>query len=280
MSATPVQEKKITPTIAKQYLARNTRNRNINRTVVKHYADMMKSGKWHIDADTPIKIGTDNSLLDGQHRLMAIVDSNTTQTMSIRTGCDPHAQQYMDRGRKRSLADDLHIQGYKYNTILSSALSLIWRYLETGKVASRTESIDLDTATFLLETFPDLPDWAAYVCSRVGLARKQNGDSPLVQSEALFIYFLVQQTDYADLANEFLDAMLFGVAQEDHPCNAFKREIVREKRTGKSRTLDRGYLFGLAFSAWNKFVKNETVKYLRPPKEVPSLMGYNSPLSI
>jgi hypothetical protein len=274
-----MQEKKVTPSEAKRLLDRNVNNRPINATIVKHYADMMKRGKWHVDADTPIKIAVDNTLLDGQHRLMAVVESNTTQAMTFRTNCDKHSQQYMDRGRKRSLSDDLHIQGYKYNSVLSSSLSLIWRYLEEGKVNHRTQSIDLDTATFLLTTFPELSDWVAYVSTRVQQCRKQNGDSSMVQSEAMFMYFLIKHTEYADLADEFLDAMLFGVGDEQNPCNAFKREIVREKRQGKSRTLNRQYLFGLAFTAWNKYVKNESVKYLRPPKEAPALMGFENPLS-
>ena len=66
----------VTPEIAKRWLEQNRGNRSINQKQVDTIAKDILAG----DFDTThqgIAIATDGTLLDGQHRLLAIVKANT-----------------------------------------------------------------------------------------------------------------------------------------------------------------------------------------------------------
>lgn len=110
----------VTPELAERWLKRNLKNRNVRPQTVARYARDMKAGKWHLDG-TPIKFSADRVLLDGQHRLAAIIESGATITTAVVVGIDPTAQAVMDTGRARTAADMLAINGEKNTTTLAAA---------------------------------------------------------------------------------------------------------------------------------------------------------------
>lgn len=69
----PVVE--ITPELARQLLSNNKINRKIKPTIVERYAEQMEAGEWKFTGDT-IKVDGEGMLLDGQHRLLAIIKCN------------------------------------------------------------------------------------------------------------------------------------------------------------------------------------------------------------
>ena len=71
-----ITKKLITPSIAKGLLESNTKNRGINELVVSRYANDILKGNWKEDTGEAIKISKMNIILDGQHRLCAIVKAN------------------------------------------------------------------------------------------------------------------------------------------------------------------------------------------------------------
>lgn len=98
------QIERITPSKAQHYLETNTINRSVRPKRVKHYADQMTRGLWKISPQG-IVIGKTGRLLDGQHRLQAIVDANTAINMAVFTEVDDELFDVLDSGMPRSLAD-------------------------------------------------------------------------------------------------------------------------------------------------------------------------------
>ena len=72
----------ITPSMAEEMLSKNKSNRKLRNTVVNSYASQMASGKWHLTGQG-ITFGKNGQLLDGQHRLSAIVLANTAVEMLV-----------------------------------------------------------------------------------------------------------------------------------------------------------------------------------------------------
>lgn len=73
----------ITPKLAETYLAHNTNNyRKINHSNVKKYAQDMKDGKWEETAE-PISFSPSGVLLNGQHRLSAIIKAGVPVPMVV-----------------------------------------------------------------------------------------------------------------------------------------------------------------------------------------------------
>ena len=75
----------ITPDMAKKWLATSTRNRSISPTTVKAYAADMRAGAWKI-THQGIGFNVDRELVDGQHRLSAVVEADIPVTMPVTHG--------------------------------------------------------------------------------------------------------------------------------------------------------------------------------------------------
>lgn len=103
-----VEVVQMTPERAERLLDQNTRNRSMKIDREKNYAGQMRNGTWVVDGN-PIRVDRDGVLLDGQHRLYAVVESGTTQTMILVTGLEPQAMHTIDTGASRRLGDLLKL---------------------------------------------------------------------------------------------------------------------------------------------------------------------------
>ena len=101
----------VTPDVAQKYLSKDyEHNRHISNKIVEDYARMMRIGKWNEEAPNTIVITNDGVLLDGQHRLMAVVKSGVPIKMTF-TVCDSEsAFEYIDIGKTRSASDFLDVK--------------------------------------------------------------------------------------------------------------------------------------------------------------------------
>lgn len=100
----------ITPQIASNYLESNIHNRKIKNSILSRYVYDMTNGNWTFDG-SPIKFSKNGVLLDGQHRLQAIVNSNVTLPFLTIRGLDDKSQDVMDTGAKRTAGDVFQLRG-------------------------------------------------------------------------------------------------------------------------------------------------------------------------
>lgn len=96
----------ITPEIARVYLGSNKTNRPLRSNTVRAYAKDMETGNWRT-THQGIAINELGDIIDGQHRLSAIVYSNCAITMMVTTYKGPISalQSPFDLSLKRTLAD-------------------------------------------------------------------------------------------------------------------------------------------------------------------------------
>lgn len=143
----------ITPEKANEYLLKNTDNyRNPNTRRVNTYAADMAAGKWEMNGEA-IKFDSDGNLVDGQHRLLAIVKANATVKMLVVRGVDT---KIMDLGSPRSLGTIARHEGIadaNYTTLVALAGFIVGNgdtHRTKGNVAVldylAAHAIDLDKA--------------------------------------------------------------------------------------------------------------------------------------
>ena len=101
---------RITPRQAKAMLASNTSNRKPNPNRIKYYANLMKNGKWHL-THQGIAIAADGTIVDGQHRLMAVLDSGKSVMFNVSWGVEKEAQKYIDVGYRRTTSNVFQMHG-------------------------------------------------------------------------------------------------------------------------------------------------------------------------
>jgi hypothetical protein len=120
----------VTPEMAADWLATaNTDNRHIRKSVVRKYAAMMTAGEWK-----PTHQGvafSSRRLIDGQHRLAAVVASGKPQWMVVFVEQDDEIFGVLDRGEKRTLGDEL-----RADRRISEAVSFIARLTNDDYVTS------------------------------------------------------------------------------------------------------------------------------------------------
>lgn len=118
------QKVTVTPDLANDLLRLNTENRPVKPMVVNKYAKELDEGTFHFTGDA-IKISKEGVLLDGQHRLLAIVKSGKPMQMHIQSGLDPNVFLVLDTGTQRTISDIMGLKHYKYYNKVASVARII-----------------------------------------------------------------------------------------------------------------------------------------------------------
>lgn len=96
----------ITPQIAQLYLKFNNNNRPLRKTHIRELASDMMAGNWQV-THQGIAFDTTGRLIDGQHRLHAIIEAGRPIQISVTKGCSASSFSILDRGSNRSPSDIL-----------------------------------------------------------------------------------------------------------------------------------------------------------------------------
>lgn len=145
----------IDPAKAERWLNENKVNRKLREGIVELYAKDMRNGNW-TQCPVPISFYADGDLADGQHRLWAIVESQTTQTFNVTRGLSKADGLNIDTGLTRSLVDAARISGLQVG--MSNMATSVSRAVATGTAAvgrmSNAEKLQL------YEAHKEAVDWA------------------------------------------------------------------------------------------------------------------------
>ncbi|MGW2893934.1 hypothetical protein ACWDAO_04645 [Streptomyces sp. NPDC001212] len=118
----------VSPQLAAEWLSRNTNNRPLSKSTVQQLAGQIQRGEWQL-THQGIAFDEDQVLIDGQHRLAAIVKAGITVPLTVTHGVPRTAFTVMDTGRKRTGRDALALAGEANATHLAAALRGLHLYL-------------------------------------------------------------------------------------------------------------------------------------------------------
>jgi hypothetical protein len=114
----PIKER-ITPHRAAELLTLNQKNRHIRKSVVERYVQDMAAGRWEFNG-APIIISDTNVLIDGQHRLTAIVESGVALPFVVIYDAPDSLRYTVDQGAARKPGDILAFAGIENSTAVAS----------------------------------------------------------------------------------------------------------------------------------------------------------------
>ncbi|MFC9953182.1 hypothetical protein ACFVIN_22370 [Streptomyces prasinus] len=124
----------VTPELAAEWLTRNTSNRPLSKATVQQLAARIQRGEWQL-THQGIAFDEDGVLIDGQHRLAAVVKAGLTVPLTVARGVPRTAFTVMDTGRKRTGRDTLALAGEANATHLAAALRGLHLYLNAPNSA-------------------------------------------------------------------------------------------------------------------------------------------------
>ncbi|HON00706.1 MAG TPA: hypothetical protein PLM33_10690 [Acidobacteriota bacterium] len=244
----------VTPELAQEWLSLNaSNNRPLRRDLVNAYALEIAQGNWQLTGEA-IKFDQDNRLIDGQHRLNAVLVAQQTVLMPVVTGLDPATIGVIDTGKSRNAADSLTILGVEDRTTANSLAALarkIIAYRKGGEnmlgdkmlgtevMITNRQIVDLCTAT----------DLVPYVQFGASLSRRQRV-SIFSKTEWMFLYWLLCQTSCTAAAT-FLSTLAAPTGlMPQNPIWVLYEKLVKSQIPLSSRQRLQAVLF--AWNAWRK----------------------------
>jgi len=139
----------VTPAIAAYWLQHhNNINRKLRANNQNRYARLMKSGLWG-QTHQGIAFDWNGEMIDGGHRLEAIVESGMAQEILITVGLDPGVRGFVDQGAPRSIADVARLSenGHLVCGIAASTGWAAWRAM-VGHLGGRPNRAHPEVISF------------------------------------------------------------------------------------------------------------------------------------
>lgn len=227
----------ISPKRAEQILKLNKTNRPMNGRHVDFLANEILSGNWKLNGES-IKIGKD-TLIDGQHRLRAIIQSGRAIKTLLLTGVDNETFDTIDTGKLRSGGDVLSILGEKHVNNLSALLILIKRYYKQKNFSGRYKASNIEIEK-LLQEYPDARDFA-------GISPRCTGLIPPRVIE--FCHYVTSKIDN-DESDKFIHGLCTGNSlTARNPILVLRNKIMQSRLGGAKYSADA--MIGMILKTWN-----------------------------
>lgn len=239
----------VTPRLAKQLLNQNRKNRTLSATDLAKIKESMVRGEWELNGEA-IKIAKDGCILDGQHRLIASAETDTTFETLIVYGLENETQETMDTGKPRTVANILSMRGYTKTNILAAFVTAVIRSERwgiRGAVASGNNRLTVTPkqVTDRLTEEPELVNVTHIVrpVAKIGLTGKVAG----------LLYYEFSKISHED-TEYFFNKLASGEALErGNPILTLRNTLIAIKSDSAARALDQAYIAALAIKAWNKY---------------------------
>lgn len=245
----------VTPAIAKEWLARNTHNRRMRTAKVNEFARDMQAGNWAMNGET-IKFAADGVLLDGQHRLSAIVKAGVSVELLVVTGLDAATQHTMDVGAKRTTGDAFKLTDEKNTTLLAAIVRRVWAWERGDHRFSLNIAPTITEAQEFLAANPPLRR-SAEISTRV---RGQFKYAP--SSITGVAHFLFNQLSPSDAAMFFTRIADGAELPAGHPILTLRKRLISDSESAK-RVPDYVQLAAL-IRAWNAMRAGQRPTHFKP----------------
>ena len=262
----------VPPIMAKHILDNhNHRNRTLNEHHLSSLVRDIRKGNWIDGTGSMISFSKDGSLIDGQHRLAAIVAAKKPLKLSVKFGLEEAAQRVIDTGRKRTYSDFIAMSeglDAPYKAERASVTRMLFGFLNDqdtpclfAKHHKPTQSDLIDVAR---EFSTDIAKSVSLVCGP-GLVPKV-----VIGSHAALVAVLIRHSDYSAYAPEFFDLLGSGAnLDSDDPIMIVRNRFMTKPEFRSSHMKDAS--IGLLIKCWNHWINGDQVsnKMHSPDKLVP-----------
>ncbi|MCX4677649.1 hypothetical protein OG413_20470 [Streptomyces sp. NBC_01433] len=251
------------PVMAARLLRRNTHNRNLRAAAIDAYVRDIQADCWPLNGEA-IKLDVNGNVLDGQHRLHAVVKADMAVTTFIVGGLPAETQATMDSGLKRTTSDALSLADESNATTVASVLRRVWAWEQGDRKFTRRVKSTTAECTALLHKHPEIRR-SAEVANRTRVAFPHIPQSALGTAHHLFNAISPDECAW------FFQRIGDGVGlSSGHPILALRSRVTSE-RAKEGRIEWARHLAYLVY-AWNAVREDRPLSRLlvRPDTPVPT----------
>lgn len=248
----------VTPDLAKSMLEKNVSNRPINNPNVDQLVAEIGRGNFHQTGES-IKFAKDGSLLDGQHRLLAIIKSQTPVELLVVRGLDNESFKYMDTGRVRMASDVLAIEGIENSAKLAAMINFIIGYdrgVYGGSHRRKRGSGKITNAMVVEYAQKHLTSLKDSYGFGWGKGKHLIGGTMIASLH--YIFKQIHEGNADDFINKLVDGTNL---TKGSPIFLLRERFIHDSKN--KRKMQPAEKVGLICKAWNLYRKGEPVKVLR-----------------
>lgn len=250
---------KVTPEIAETLLSRASVNRRLNKGQVTSLAGAILRGEWKL-THQGIAFDDTGALLDGQHRLNAIIEANTPVEMLIFEGLPKDVFPVLDTGKRRSAADALLSTGAKYLQLLSSTIRhvILFKTMPNDLWSGARAHVSNDR---ILAAYNEDKDRYA---EAVTIGRELSRHLFASQTAAAVGFFVTTEVAPAADIDEWISGLKSGASLDSGDARLALREVPRDfQKRGSRRRMGMRDQVAIYIKAWNAWVEPEKAQELR-----------------
>jgi hypothetical protein len=257
METVEIKRQLITPSIAKEYLERNVSNRRVNDSRLLSYVKDMINGKWKEGTAEPIKVSKTGRILDGQHRLLAIVKSNRSIFFHVATNLDDSVFDVLDTGKSRNASDCFTVAGVKMSNTIPSIIAH-YNLLKEGKKVGQQRNTKATNSELLKQYYNDEIFWQ-------NVARKSTNwyiaFAKIMAPSMIGGFYAYLHGLNPTKAELFMNQLCTGSNITNQTINLLRTKLMQDKMS--PRKMPPTLKMALIIKTWNNFITGTSVKILK-----------------
>ncbi|WBV45528.1 ParB/RepB/Spo0J family partition protein [Pseudoroseomonas cervicalis] len=234
----PLSIETITPEMAEAYLGHNTRNRKIVAAHVDAIARDIRAGNWMMNAQ-PICFSRSGRLLNGQHRLSAVIQAGEPIEVPVMRGLPEEAYATYDIHAKKGPQLGTGFENFGDRPLIAAAAVLLWKR-ELKPAGTRNAKPTPSEVMRIVEQHPRLLEMRTFGRKMIEFGRG---------SVLAYAAYCIERDD-AELGRVFLERFESGAdLPRGHLILELRKrmQILRRERAGQEEQLKE--LLG----AWSRF---------------------------
>lgn len=264
---------KVDAALAEDLLAINIDGqRKLSKDAVDKYASDMAVDAWVFNG-AAILINENGELIDGQHRLNAIMESEEPQVLLIVWGVSTDAIETVDANRRRSYADMLAMKKIKNHTVVAAVASAAWHWWHgnygdknIGRIANPkflTSTPSNGGKNLWMDKIEKAYGVTFEQAAQVGvkLAKDRRGITAATWALAWLILSAIDK----DLREQFFWQLDLG-RQPNEISQPVMQLINRLARVKQRETIKRTDQLDMIFTVYNDWLMGRQSKTLTPPR--------------
>jgi hypothetical protein len=256
-SALKITIETITPEVASRYLGTMVANRPLRQRSVERYAREMIARKWLVNGEA-IKFDTDGRLVDGQHRMHAVITAGIPVQITVVRGVDRNAMPTLDTGIGRNIGDVLVLRGDagEYSAAHMAAVGAAARWWLRYDRGTPTSTVPISHQELLgvIDAHASLHASVTFVHRLTTIRRN------CVASVQAFVHAYASETQDREMADAFMQDLNDGAGlSKTSPIFVLRRRLVEDPTTGRIGSV---HVLALTIKAWNYWVEGLKVETL------------------
>jgi hypothetical protein len=226
-----ITTERITPEKATEYLSKNIdNNRKVRDWKVNKYAEAMATGRW-LSTSSTIKFDTNGELIDGQHRLGAIIRYGEPVEMVVSRGERPESIHVIDTQTQRNPRDSLVVSGLtgRGESSQVAGLANVMVGWESGAFAHSMSELATSDRLANDEMVEYVQHHAEQIAVALTVANAVLRSIPLNRSGIAMAYLILREVDAA-AAEEFFTRLSEGILEgQNDPLVSLVRKANAER---------------------------------------------------